>query len=117
VSDEPGHQVRRETAVQIEQGARIRITPITLRDTLALMKTLRLDPELEKRLHRAASVTGVSLSEFIRQAAAQRADVVLSADPREDFADVLGAIHGGGGHARRSGQAFSELLAARRTPR
>jgi hypothetical protein len=81
------------------------------------MKTLRLDPGLEERLQRAASVIGVSLSEFIRQAAAQRADEVLTANPREDFSDVLGVIHGGGGHARRSGQAFSELLAADQTPR
>jgi hypothetical protein len=84
---------------------------------LSIVKTLRLDPELEKRLQRAASVAGVSLSEFIRQAAAQRADAVLRANPREDFADVLGVIHGRGNQARHTGQAFSDLLAARRAPR
>lgn len=92
-------------------GRNIRITLCTFRDTFANMKTLRLDPRLEERLQRAASLLGVSLSEFIREAAAQRADEVLTAEPREDFADVLGVVHGGGGRARRSGRAFVELLA------
>ena len=74
------------------------------------MKTLRLDPELEARLQRAAAATGESMSEFIRQAAAQRADTVLAADGRADFTDVLGVIHGGGGRARRTGEAFTEVL-------
>lgn len=74
------------------------------------MKTLRLDPNLETRLQRAAAATGESLSEFIRQAAAQRADTVLNPADRADFADVLGVIHGGGGHARRTGAAFTETL-------
>jgi Protein of unknown function (DUF1778) len=80
------------------------------------MKTLRLHPELEQRLQRAASVTGVSLSEFIREAAAERADAVLRANPRADFTDVLGVIHGHGGQAQHTGQAFSDVLAARRVP-
>ncbi|OHV03614.1 hypothetical protein BKN37_14220 [Mycobacterium talmoniae] len=77
------------------------------------MKTLRLDPELEQRLQRAAAVAGESLSEFIRRAAAERADTVLNTDGHEDFADVLGVIHGGGGRARRTGAAFTEVLADR----
>ena len=78
-----------------------------------MVKTIRLDPELEDRLRRAAAVTGESLSEFIRRAAAERADAVLTADPAEDFADVLGVVRGGGGRARRTGAAFAELLAHR----
>lgn len=74
------------------------------------MKTLRLDPDLESRLQRAAAAAGESLSEFIRQAAAQRADKVLDAGGREGFADVLGVVHGGGGRARRTGEAFTEAL-------
>lgn len=77
------------------------------------MKTLRLDPRLEKRLQRAAAVVGESLSEFIRRAAAERADTVLNSGDIEDFADVLGVIHGGGGRARRTGEAFSDILADR----
>lgn len=77
------------------------------------MKTLRLDPALEKRLQRAATVVGESLSEFIRRAAAQRADAVLNAGGLEDFADVVGAIRGGGGRARRTGTALADILADR----
>jgi predicted transcriptional regulator len=36
------------------------------------MKSVRLDPEAEKRLERAAEVAGVSELEFIRQAIAAR---------------------------------------------
>lgn len=74
------------------------------------MKSLRLSPSLEARLQRAAAATGESLSEFIRQAAAQRADTVLNADDRDGFADVIGIVHGGGGRARRTGEAFTEAL-------
>lgn len=81
-----------------------------IRDTLVDMKTLRLDPDLEIRLQRAAAAAGESLSEFIRQAAAQRADTVLDAGGREGFADVLGVVHGGGGRGRRTGEAFTEAL-------
>lgn len=77
------------------------------------MKSLRLDSELEERLQRAATVTGESLSQFVRQAAVERAKAVLNTADREDFADVLSAIHGGGGQARRTGQAFGGMLAER----
>ncbi len=74
------------------------------------MKTLRLDLRLEKRLQRAAAIVGESLSEFIRRAAAERADTVLNTGGHEDFADVLGVIHVGGGRARRTGEAFTDIL-------
>ncbi len=77
------------------------------------MKSLRLDPQLEARLQQAAAVTGETLSEFIRRAAAERADTTLTAVPATDFDDVLGAVHGGGGRARRTGAAFTEALAER----
>jgi len=75
------------------------------------VKTLRLDHELEMRLQRAAAVTGESLSEFIRRAAAARADTLLRIGDRDDFADVLGVVHGGGGQARRTGEALTDILA------
>jgi hypothetical protein len=52
------------------------------------------------------------VSEFIRHAAEQRADEILATGGRERFADVAGAVHGGGGRARRSGKAFAAALAA-----
>ena len=74
------------------------------------MKSVRLDAELEGRLQRAAAIRGETLSEFIRRAAAERADATL-VGPAAEFDDVLGVVHGGGGRARRTGQAFTDLLA------
>ena len=74
------------------------------------MKSLRLDPELERRLQEAAAVRGESLSEFIRRAAAERAEETFSAEPAADFSDVVGVVHGGGGRAGRTGEAFTEEL-------
>jgi hypothetical protein len=79
-----------------------------------VVKSLRLDPDLEQRLVRAAAVTGESLSEFIRRAAAARADAVLTDHVDDDWSDVIGAVHGGGGQARRSGDAFADVVAERR---
>jgi AraC-like DNA-binding protein len=72
---------------------------------------------LERRLQRAAEVTGESLSQFIRRAATERADALLNNGGHEDFADVLGVIHGGGGNARRTGKAFTGILADHRRSR
>ncbi|MGI8949690.1 MAG: DUF1778 domain-containing protein [Ornithinimicrobium sp.] len=77
------------------------------------MKSVRLDPELERRLQRAAEVRGESLSEFIRRAAAARADATLEGVETTDFDDVIGVVHGGGGQARRTGEAFAEVVAQR----
>ncbi|MBA3372954.1 MAG: DUF1778 domain-containing protein [Euzebyaceae bacterium] len=77
------------------------------------MKSLRLDPELEGRLQRAAAIRGESLSEFIRRAAAERADATLVVGHVADFDDVLGVIHGGGGRARRTAAAFTDIVAER----
>lgn len=81
------------------------------------MKSLRLSPELAERLQRAAVVAGESLSEFIRRAAAQRADALLDDAGDHGLADVIGAIHGGGGRARRTGEAFTEVLSERKPDR
>lgn len=77
------------------------------------MRSLRLDPQLEARLKQAAKVRGESVSEFIRCAAAERAQATLGSEPSTDFSDVMGVIGGGGGRARRTGAAFSEDLAGR----
>lgn len=75
------------------------------------MRSLRLDPELDDKVRRAAALEGESVSEFLRRAAVARADETLAAHPSERFADVVGAIHGGGGRARHSGGAFAKVLA------
>jgi Protein of unknown function (DUF1778) len=81
------------------------------------MRSLRLDPELDRQVRRAAAVKGESVSEFIRQAAARRAEETLAERGRDRFADVAGTVHGGGGRARRSGEAFADALAGTRARR
>ena len=76
-----------------------------------MVKSLRLDPRLVERLQRAAAATGETLSEFIRRAASARADAVLSGEGDDDWSDVIGVVHGGGGRARRTGDAFADLVA------
>lgn len=75
------------------------------------MRSLRLDPDLDEKVRRAAAAKGESVSEFLRQAAAERAEETLAGRPSERFSDVAGLIHGGGGRARRTGDAFTASLA------
>jgi Ribbon-helix-helix protein, copG family len=75
------------------------------------MRSLRLDPELDDKVQRAAEISGQSVSEFIRRAAELSADEILTSQPDGRFADVAGVVHGGGGRARRSGEAFAAGLA------
>lgn len=79
------------------------------------MKSFRIDPQLEGRLQRAAAVRGESLSEFIRRAAAERADATLEASHPSGFDDVLGVVRGGGGRASRTGAAFTDIVSTRDT--
>jgi hypothetical protein len=74
------------------------------------VKSLRLDAKLVERLQKAAALTGETLSEFIRRAAAARADAVLTGDAGDDWSDVIGTVQGGGGRARRTGEAFADQL-------
>lgn len=75
------------------------------------MRSLRLDPALDRQVRKAAAVKGESVSAFIRHAAARRAEETLAEPGRERFADVAGSVRGGGGRARRSGDAFTDALA------
>lgn len=77
------------------------------------MKSVRLDPLLEERLKQAATVRGESLSEFIRRAAAERADATLNTQPDAQWSDVLGVVRGGGKRARRTGETFAAEVVRR----
>ena len=81
------------------------------------MRSLRLDPDLDKKVRRAAAAKGESVSEFLRRAATARAEETLADHPSERFVDVAGVVHGGGGRARRTGAAFTESLAEDRKRR
>ncbi|MGA2452061.1 MAG: ribbon-helix-helix protein, CopG family [Solirubrobacteraceae bacterium] len=74
------------------------------------MRSIRLDDELDMRVRQAAAAEGASVSEFIRRAASERADHTLATGASERLADVIGAVHGGGGQARDTGPAFVEAL-------
>lgn len=79
------------------------------------MRSLRLEPELDDRVRRAADAEGSSVSEFLRRAAAERADRTLAERNSERLADVIGVARGGGkSRARDSGAAFADALAERR---
>lgn len=82
------------------------------------MRSLRLEPELDVRVRRAAAAEGSSVSEFLRRAAAERADRTLAVRNSDRLADAIGAVRGGGtSRSRETGAAFGELLAERRRPR
>jgi hypothetical protein len=79
------------------------------------MRSVRLDPELDELVRRAAAQEGASVSEFLRRAAADRAQRTLGG--RDPLAGIVGAVRSSGGAAARSGDAFGELLQQRRTQR
>jgi hypothetical protein len=82
------------------------------------MRSVRLEPALDDRVRRAAEVEGSSVSEFLRSAAAERADRTLSHRNSDRLADVIGVVRGGGaGRARDTGAAFGDLLDERRARR
>jgi hypothetical protein len=81
------------------------------------MRSLRLDPALDRRVRDAAAAEGSSVSEFLRRAAAERADRTLAERASDRLADVIGVVHGGGGRARGTGAAFVKLLADERRGR
>jgi Protein of unknown function (DUF1778) len=63
---------------------------------------------------KAAAIEGSSVSEFMRRAIAERAQRTLAGGNQERLRESIGAIDGGGGRARDSGAAFTDLLAQRR---
>lgn len=77
-----------------------------------MAKSVRLGAELEERLRRAARVAGMTESALMREAVARRCDEILKETllDRLQKLGVIGAIHGGGGQADRSGEAFGEIV-------
>lgn len=81
------------------------------------MRSVRLDDQMDRRVRRAAAAEGISVSEFLRRAADDRAERALSSTTEERLGDVIGAVRGTRRQARRSGEAFGDLLAERRRSR
>lgn len=74
------------------------------------MRSLRLDSDLDERVRRAAALEGTSVSEFLRQAADERASRALADDPAEILAYAIGAIRTNLSQARDTGRAFADAL-------
>ena len=74
------------------------------------MKSVRLDDRLEASLRAAARASGVTESEFIRAAVEERSRQVLGDSLEERLSGVIGAVHAGGGRARKSSKRYTELL-------
>jgi hypothetical protein len=77
------------------------------------MRSVRLDEELERRLEEAARLSGVRVSELIRDAVRERCDSILGTRLSTRLADVIGRVAGGGCSSRRSGRAFLGTLKGR----
>jgi hypothetical protein len=73
------------------------------------MRSLRLSPELDEQVRRAAAKEGASVSEFLRRAAGERAERTL-ADPAERLAYAIGVVEAGLGQARETGEAFGDIV-------
>lgn len=78
-----------------------------------MAKSARLDPELQDQLERAAKTLGVSQSELIREAIAERCRKVLGDTLADRVAGVVGAVSSDGGRAENTGKAFRKTLRAR----
>lgn len=79
-----------------------------------MIKSVRLDPELETKLERAARTLNVSQSEFIREAVAGRCDEVLAVSLADRLKPVIGVIESSGGRAADTGAAFRRILSRKR---
>jgi predicted DNA-binding protein len=77
------------------------------------MTSVRLDPELEARLERAAAVRGETKSDFIRAAVADRIDATLGTSLADRLAHVIGQVDLGGGLAERAHELAREIIVER----
>jgi uncharacterized protein (DUF1778 family) len=77
------------------------------------MRSLRLDPDLDARVRQAAALEESSVSEFLRRAAAERAERTLANDPSERLSYAIGTVKAGLGQARDAGTAFADLVEAK----
>jgi len=75
-----------------------------------MAKSVRFDRNLESLLEEAAHTLGVSQSELIREAIAEKCRKVLKPPLIQSLAPFIGRIKSKGGRARNSGAAFKRTL-------
>ena len=78
------------------------------------MRTFRLDPALLSRLEEASRVSRQSVSTIVRHAIEARCDAILGRSLSYEMRDLLGVVCTSGGRARRTGDAFHQVLRRRR---
>ena len=81
------------------------------------MRSVRLDDALESRLEQAARLEGKPVSSIIREAIEERCATILGQRLDHRLRDIAGVVSGGGGRARRTGEAFRAALRKRRAKR
>jgi hypothetical protein len=86
------------------------------------MRSVRFDEDLENRLERAAEVAGQSVSEVIRDGARKRCDEILGETLYARIKDLIGSVASPPKgrkrtDSRRTGEAFSKLVAEKRARR
>lgn len=74
------------------------------------MRSLRLNAELDERVRQAAALEGSSVSEFLRQAANERAEKTLAGNPGERLGYAIGVVKTDFNQARDSGAAFTDAV-------
>ena len=79
-----------------------------------MAKTIRITHELEFLLEQAAQASGISQSEFIREAVVEKCRTVLRPRLSESLAPFIGRIKSNGGRARKTGIAFKRALSEKK---
>jgi len=74
------------------------------------MASVRLDPELDARLERAAALRGESKSDFMRLAISERVEATLGSSLADRLAHVIGQVDLGGGLAERAHELAGERI-------
>jgi hypothetical protein len=76
------------------------------------VKSIRFDAELDERVKRAAERTGLSESDFIREAVADRVDATLGASLYDQIAHLIGSVEGPGNLADHVDEVVSDMIYA-----
>jgi hypothetical protein len=75
------------------------------------MISVRLGESLEARLRRAATLQGIPVSQFVRDAVDERCNATLGLSVAEALADYIGAFESDGTHdSRNSEEEFGRIV-------
>ena len=89
--------------------------PFVIYGIAELMKRMPMDDELQSKLRRAARASGMSQSEFVRDALVRRCAEVLGETLDHRLFSVIGVVKSSGGRSANPGEAFGRALRRRGT--